>query len=378
MKIKKFRYEMEIISPTVVTSGNNINGFELIYDRRNDKVYVMNIMKLIKNSRRYIDAFFTFDYNSRDFRLENKLKEIGINNYLNYVKYELSLNGTSFKPNSIKEITKTSGKPYIPGSTIKGAIRSSLTRVLNRENDYKISLDETARRSNEIRNPEKQADNKAEERIFGSPNNSPFRLLRISDTETKDYSDLELYDVKVMNICNNRVKWYTRSGNVDNIEGATSIYVEAFKEGTILKGQLSQGFFETFKNINIAKREIESIDTVEGIVNKIRNDIDLYIDKEIEFYSNYHVDELVSFYRKLKSMQQQLRPNEFIIQIGFSTGYLPKTVVRNIDSRFIIKLQQIYRGRIYNDLFPKTRKIIIKNGKIYKPLGWVKIRLIES
>lgn len=366
---------MEIISPTVVTSGNNINRFEVIYDRKKDSVHVMDIMKIINSNRRYLDTILTFDYSNRDFRLGDKLREIGINDYSKYIKYTLTLNGTNFKLSNIKEITKTAGRPYVPGTSIKGAIRTSLTRMLNKQQDYINSLNAVANNRDNEKNPEKKADDRAEDRIFGSPNNSPFRFLRISDTEVKDCSDLELYDVKVMNICNGKVKWYTRNGNIDNVNDATSIYVEAFREGTVLEGQLSYGFFEVFKNVNVAREEIKNINVIEDMVNKIQRDVNSYIDREIEFYSKYRVNELVRFYKDLKNIR--LNTNEFIIQIGFSTGYLPKAVVRDIDDQFLIKFKVIFKGKV-RDMFPKTRKVTIKNGEIYKPLGWVKIKLIES
>lgn len=366
MENRVYRYELEVLSPTIVNSGYEIKNFEII--KQNDKVYILDLMKIFRLNKKFISLASQIKYEDNNFNLESFLKQNGLNNYQNYKKYELDLNGTYFRGGVIKEIIKTAGRPYIPGTSIKGAIRSSLIRAMNAEGDYKRSLSNILNRK--VKNPEKTADDGAESYLFGGSHKSPFRFLRISDTSTCEYNSLELCEIKIMNICNGSVKWYSRNQNTDRINLATSIYSEAIKSGTKLEGRISQGFFDYF----IDKDEIRNIKVLEDIASKIRKDIDNYIEREIQFFERYHVSEIVNFYRNLKNIK--LGDNEFLIQIGFSTGYLPKSVVRNIDSSFISNLKRVNSSaRIYDDLFPKTRRLAIKHDRTGTPLGWIKISL---
>lgn len=366
MDYKVNYYEIEILSPTTVTSGDKIPSFQVVVEGK--KAYIIDIMKMIKANKKALSLVETFDFNSKQSFLDRlKIERI---DYKSYIKYELDYVGSTNRIREINEIMKTAGRPYIPGSSIKGAVRSTLSRALNKEDIYLRSLD------NSVKNKKKSevCDDRAEEELFGSPNYSPFRFLNISDTDVVDASNLELCDIKVLNVCNGKAKWFAGRENIEDKQRAVSIHTEALKRGTRLKGKISSGFIKYFKENSFTG--IKNIESVMNYASKIKKEVYSYISSEIEFYEEYNNGELtdvLNFYKKLRDMK--LADNEFILQVGFSTGYKPKSVIRNIDNKFIQQLKVISKGRIYEDIFPKTRRLVYKNGKIEAPLGWIKITL---
>jgi len=376
-------YEIEVLSPTTVTSGNKIPGFQVAVQGR--KAYIIDIMKMIKENQRVLRLVETFDFNSNQSFLD-RLKTERID-YKSYVKYELDYFGSTNRIIQINEIMKTAGRPYIPGSSIKGAVRSMLSKALNKEQVYVKSLEDAIKTKEEFKRkkPNREfdastiCDDKAEEELFGSPNYSPFRFLNISDTDVVSVSNLELCDVKVLNICGEKAMWFAgKEKNIEDKQWAISIHTEALKSGTKLNGKISSGFVQYFKENK--STGIKNIDIVIDYVSKIKREVQSYIASEIEFYKKYNkndeLTDVLEFYENLNDMNMKLKDNEFILQVGFSTGYKPKSVIKNINKEFIQKLKVVSKGKVYDYMFPKTRRLLYKNGRIEAPLGWIKITLL--
>lgn len=365
-----YKYEIEVLSPLCVSSGNKLQSFEVARER--EKVYVLDVMKMAKDKnimKHVIDFNFSEGNNLASFLDKRKI------NYKKFVKYELEAAGTAWDNNrfEINELIKTAGRPYIPGSSIKGAMRTSLTRKLDEEDVYLNALENAVRN----RIADKNCDNQAEESLFGTPYTSPFRFLRVSDTDPADFRDLELTSIKVLNDVRGRIKWFRRGDNEERLEDGLTLYAEAFKVGTRLKGKIGLGFVEYFKNNPLAQNEIKNLPVIDSFVTRINEDMKRYINEELAFYKKYNspnLSEVVSFYEGLSRMK--LEDNQFLLQIGFASGYKAKSViVKRLNRDFYEKLQNISRGRVYDYLFPKTRRLAVKNGEILYPLGWVKITL---
>ncbi|QCX34078.1 type III-A CRISPR-associated RAMP protein Csm5 [Caloramator sp. E03] len=377
MNFKIYDAEIKILSPTTVTSGFDIGNFEVVFE--NNKIHVIDIMKMIKENKKAVGLIETFDFYNNKADFTRSLKECGID-YRKYIKYSIDAQNISYNRSSkVKEIIKTAGRPYIPGSSIKGALRSSLSRALNEESRYIESLN---KKINEKKDYEakhygkkmdilKICDDIAEKELFKDSYYSPFRLLKIADTDTKEYEDLSISEIKILNICNDKVKWFKWGGNQDNINMGVSIHTETFKIGTKLNSRFSMGFIDYYKNNDI--EQIET-DCVLDFAEKIRKDMNDYIKCELDFYKKYGLEEIIKFYNNLLGMK--LKENEFIIQLGFSTGYKPKSVIKNLDDDFIGKLINAGAKNI-KGMFPKTRRLAVYNNKPTYPIGWIKVTLKE-
>ncbi len=373
-------YEIEVLSPTTVTQPSRISSFEFVLEGKD--LYILDIMKMARENER---ALSYLEKGHLDTNIVEELKRLEID-YKKYIKYKLeytsSVDPSEIYKKEIYEIVKTAGRPYIPGSSIKGAIRTAITRSLNKEKYYLESLEDFIKRrsnkDNQRSHKKAECDEKAEKNLFGTPNYSPFRFLMISDSELIPFSNLEASEVRILNICNGKLKWKGRR-NEDRLQHSLYIVVETIKKGTKIKGTLGMGFIEYFTTQEFA--EFKNLDMILEFISKIRGQTSMYINSEIEFYKKYNEKGIlngpINFYQNLQRMK--LSDRQFLIQLGFSTGYKSKSVITNIDKAFIQRLKSLGKVRMINDyIFPKTRKLVIRNNRPAEPLGWVKFTLGEQ
>ncbi|MGB9840562.1 type III-A CRISPR-associated RAMP protein Csm5 [Thermovenabulum sp.] len=359
-------YEVEILSPLNIGNGSKKMPFEYIL--KNGQVGLINVYKLLEDVNKINYLVDGVVNGLRSGRIDWKVLKINVENYIDY-----RLDYTGFSPikGEITEFIKTAGKPYIPGSSIKGALRSSITRAMHNSisNNYISSLDFSFKNSSVKK---ERVDDKAEEDVFGKPHNSPFRFLNIGDTEPFKVEEMGIFEMKILNICNGKVKWYKYQDNKDNPNEAVSIYLEGLK-----RGSKNTGYINIDKRINddyiIREGKIQRAEIIKNFISLVKKDVSSYIEKETRFFEKYNLPEIGNFYKKLKEINDKLKENELIIQIGFGTGFNSKTISSLFDEKNKIKLEKYYNRNFDKNLFPKTRRIIFENGKPNAVPGWVKI-----
>ena len=92
------------------------------------------------------------------------------------------------------------------------------------------------------------------------------------------------------------------------------------------------------------------------------------------------------FYDGLINTWSELAKNEFIVQIGWGAGWESKTfgsgMLRTDDQAFerLLKQYRMTRGRRQpGDLFPKSRHLVLdRHNRPAEPLGWVRVRMEGS
>ncbi|SNX53619.1 type III-A CRISPR-associated RAMP protein Csm5 [Thermoanaerobacterium sp. RBIITD] len=373
MEYKK--YKLEVLSPLSIGDGNEHKRFEYIFDRRDNVVKIIDIIKLLEsNEKSPIIDNIILAFEQMHFNWNEQLRQYRFN-INDFILYKVESDTVNIKGEILSYI-KTAGRPYIPGTSIKGAIRSTLTKGAFDKigMSYKKSIDffKDQKEKNPKKNYLKKIDDRAEEKEFGKPNNSPFRFLKISDSDALQFSDINVYEIKVLNICNGKLKWHIRNGNEEDFEKANSIFLEALKPGSIALGN-----FELDKRLfdDDIKTEGKIVNTeiLKDFTKIIRDTVNNYIDSEINFYDKYDLTKIVEFYKGLKSIK--LKDNEFLLQIGYGTGSLSKTINNNLEIDYLNKLKIIGLNISDINLYPKTRKIIFKNGRPDSVPGWIKVCL---
>lgn len=120
--------ELEILTPISIGAGNDydwIYGIDYIVEGK--KIYVIDVGKVVKAGID-IDQFNRLLQNLESERLEQLLTP--------YVKSIVKSPAFIFMSplnkyrNPIKTFIRTNGRPYIPGSSLKGALRSVITKFL--------------------------------------------------------------------------------------------------------------------------------------------------------------------------------------------------------------------------------------------------------
>ncbi|SHE33114.1 CRISPR-associated protein, Csm5 family [Caldanaerobius fijiensis DSM 17918] len=376
------RYELEVISPLNIGNGTRIKDFEYFF--RNGRVEYIDIYKLIKDiSKSSIKVdYLISSFDRVGFRWDEVKERIGLKSWDKYISVVLEASGITNVRGEIVPVIRSAGRPYIPGSSIKGALRCSITRGIWRDVGmyYREQVDYAIREKNnnlKYRLDPQKLDDIAEEKVFGKPHNSPFRYLKISDSDILSNDSLNIYEVKIMNICNDKIKWFSLNKNHDRSQEALSIYIEAFKRGTKTYGSINSGLDKKiYDSFIITEGKIVNYEIIKMLKTLIGEDIKRYIEEEIAFFMKYGPSEIVDFYKDIKIRNDKLKENEIMIQVGFATGYLSKTIGNYLNKgvKDIEKLRLVMpRTKVYTTLFPKTRRIIFRNGKPDCVPGWIKL-----
>jgi len=218
----------------------------------------------------------------------------------------------------IKKFINQQGRYYIPGSSIKGAIRTAyFFDFFDKNIDALVDV----------------LENKSE------ITSDFFKYFHVTDSQF--ISDSKMKIIKTI-----------RHNNEKNKEGIP-IYLEGIKEGSIVNFEI--------------KIDDRSKITIEDIKNSVRNLTTTVCDYETN--NNKNPDFMKNFYNEIK------KNNEIYLNLGFGGGYLVKTIylllwkhkkdISLIKNNMPLKKKQ--KVNTFSD-FPRTKVIYNK-----KPIGWVKI-----
>lgn len=325
------KLSLETLTPIHIGSGESIEPYEYVIT---DKLYKINLGKFI-SSLDIKDREVFLKLSSSDMvQTRRFIKERA--NLSNITEFSIDVDSEVHDiyenrmndPNnqlSIQTFVKTLDKPFIPGSSVKGAIRTALLFSMA---DKPIT---------DTRDIEKYVFK------FTNPQNDPFRVLKISDSLPIDLRDMLIYNVKIYS----KKDKFAASGYNILIEGTNSDFTDKA--------------VRIFHDINI-DHELDK-----------RNDTDINIDKIIsscnEFYQNVIQSEL-NFYNSSKTsyaydryeMLEKILSNikkekSFILRFGWGSAYDSVTI--NLAKR--IPDRKISRRLIHGEF----------------PLGWVKAKISD-
>jgi CRISPR-associated protein Csm5 len=283
----------------------------------------------------------------------------------------------------IKTFVKTGGKPFIPGSSIKGAIRTALAyhilKEVRREKvekilDASVKLDERGGRK--FVPGERDAVEKYLLRADDDIDEDILMLLGITDSAAVEADRLVV----------------VRGKRLASRSSISTGYYEALRTGTKTTFRV---FFNEFGDGVQRRRDASLIPTTPqelfAILNEFARDL---IDFEKRQKRGDQQKYLQDFDRIIKfcdNLEAKMRdnPNAGFMALGWGTGWHSKTVgiLLNKDPEKFLRMMRAYemgrppggtRGNWKPDpaFFPKTREVIVEARE---PLfGWVMLRLKED
>lgn len=289
--MKIYEIILETLGPVFVGSGEILKKSGYIYDRKEGRVYIPDEHKMINwmLQNNMLNSYENFFYENKSktkdlytwFKLNNLL-----GNYKKLMKYSIPVGDLSRDRNKglndIQLFIKGGdGKAYIPGSSLKGAIRNILFAEKNMDRDPEYFTDYLNNREN-IKGLEAKA-NKADKDSF---------KRKITD---KYYEDVMKYlfisDSEPINP-ENFVVVQKIDKNLRERESTISTFRESIKPGTKIKFQMK---IKNGLDINIEE--------IEHAIENFYNNIDYY------FLQEFGVEE---------------REGTFIY-LGGGTGFVSKT-----------------------------------------------------
>ncbi|MFN3411980.1 MAG: type III-A CRISPR-associated RAMP protein Csm5 [Exilispira sp.] len=252
-------------------------------------------------------------------------------------------------------------KPYIPGSSIKGAIRTALiSYIINKLNLQRTDFN--FQNYDYKKNPGKYV----EKNILNyneTIQNDPFRILQISDTEGYDYNSLTIKQTYNYNKKNNSVLSI-------NILNEYIMFNNAIKFHLIINEKLLGDGINNHSKFDSISKKI-------GIRNNISNTKDIFKIEVIknacnEFYTDKLNNEYKNYFRNInqnlniiakENIEQRVNKdnNEFLIRIGRFSQY---------ESMTLDNLRE-------KDNYKFNSRMLVKYDNQYYPVGWAKIKYEE-
>lgn len=386
----KQKYELEIITPVHIGSGETLNHIDGYY--ANGRWYHINLDEVLAHPSANINAL-TSEMGRRDFRWQTYLSERNMNPD-ELSDYSLPCQ-QSPEEVDIREAIKTPGnRPYIPGSTLKGALRTAFLSELIAENNqlfedgltYLQSLTRRPGRGN----PRRETPAKKIERdAFGKdPNHELLRALQVSDTESLASDALEI-----------GIAWTVTLDNYNEL-------VQKIESGQEYKNFVqhipaNQRLTFTLKidELLFSDREKDRLKftdlqekTLREFAAVCRFQTEILMKEEKAFFKYYEFPNIPEVYDKLIDENTDLSAGAFFLQIGWGTGYNANTVTSSftgseeasddlltaLRKRFRLGESRSQRREYDPREFPKTRRILYQGKNPIAPLGWVKISPIED
>jgi len=281
---------------------------------------------------------------------------------------------TAFIREQIKDVY---GRPYLPGSTLKGALRTALAIAAAEE--VKPSLAQ-------LGNSRSWAGQPVERQLFGrDPNHDLLRALQVSDSQPVSPARLVLRRAHIYPTATSNFRGRSRGLDVD---------IEALGRGTVLELPIhvptellaDRGTpFDRRRSQELAEWERRG-PWLERLARAGKKQSVALLTEEANFFRDRpqaEVHEAQKFLADRVKEFPTLGPNEFFLVLGWGGGWHTKTLnqVLKRDPRLLSDLISRYRlnrtGTLRpNTPFPKSRHLLrTRLGEAGPPLGWVKVTL---
>jgi len=265
------------------------------------------------------------------------------------------------------------GNPIIPGSSLKGAIRTALW---DKYGDANIKLDDII---NIWHGNISYKDKNLSKKIFGkNPNKDILRFLQITDAIFHNDNCGKVEVVNVLTLKNDgwKIKHFEEYAECISPESNADFRIKIAKD-TLIKN-INKNFIKNDNKTN-------SLQSISGLFSICNDYYKKMLDKEIEFFkqdidlkNDEKLDKYLSILKELRNTAENLK-NGCILRLGHGTGYrfmtgnkIDSENIKDDDFKQILKnIRKDWRGRYDDWLFIKSRKMT-KNGM---PLGFVKLTI---
>jgi CRISPR-associated protein Csm5 len=262
--------------------------------------------------------------------------------------------------------TETGG-PYLPGTAIKGALRTGA--VFDRWSE--ATLRDVAARI-EDRVPRYLA-SKAEDSVLGGSGSNRMKRVAASDSAVVTYSGMKVYLLRVSTLVARggdkfELGWKSVRGSVDarRVDESTPIFAEMAGPGTSFEG----GWRE---------RSAEDRERLFQASNRYAENL---IARHREYAQRTGMARLTATLDGLDGRLKQIRAGEnaCLLSIGWGGGLLGKSAYLNTDDetyRKILSQMPLYSRAIQTGLpFPKTRRVVFEGNQPSSLPGWVLLEII--
>ncbi len=253
-------------------------------------------------------------------------------------------------------------RPYIPGSSLKGALRTAILWSIWRERGERLRLQQLDRRREWAGQPIERA------WMGRDPNHDLLRVLRPRDSQPVEASQALIVARAVVQV---------------GARQAAPISVEALRPGVVLTMTLviDEGLLEIGERRLGWKDKGKYLRNLAAVARNFALD---RIRREQAWAEAHGLGALQSFYAQLRTRLDRMREEKggrFLLRIGWGGGWESKTLGREpFDDPTFEELLRRYirpRGRRRpGDPFPRSRRVVVdEQGRPLRPFGWVEVAM---
>lgn len=359
----KYKVTVTTLTPLHIGTGTELlRGFD--FDTAGNTTFVLDQ-----------DAIYAreLERNGPRARLDKPARELIISDELRpgspFVRY--TLQGSTTVAQLREQIKDVHGRPYLPGSSLKGALRTALLR-------YALDTGLVATRLGPG-NEAKKADDHWEGEVFGdNPNRDILRALYVADSAPlpTEPSPLMLGNVRV----------FVNARDADKTESEIPLAVEAVRAGvrfetTLTLDELTLKYTEDAQQndrLDWEKRR----QWLAHLPEIARQAGRRHLNEELLIAQSKGFAAAEAFYKA----QLAAQGNDIVLQMSWGTGWngmtvgehLPQAPHDEVRKRYQLGKPPQHKGPWQPDLskpFPKTRRLVNGNAALGLPFGWVRLTL---
>jgi len=374
---KKIPLHIETLTPVHIGSGEKlIKGEDVIF---HDKTAVVISFDKVLN-------FYSQDRKILSLISERLSKGVSMFDVLpnfneeSFKKYNIQLESRARARETYVFLKDAHLTPYIPASTMKGAVRTVLLQHFIRRNNEQL-LKELKDR---IKRNDRKIDKFIKESVFGKNGQTdPLKCVRIDDTPF-NINDLFIGTAKLfdINLSGKGYGWKRmgREGEIVDIDKATPIMIESIKPGA---ASSSAVYIDEYFLKHLRDKRFMRI--FSDFYNEFRSIANAYASREIEgeitFLQKYNTDNeldlIIHQYNELSDMIKK-QPEWVYMRSAWGIGWKGMTG-DYMDKDVLEQLRKVINpGKVGSPIFPKTRRFTIgtfgdKEKPVY-PMGWLKMK----
>lgn len=369
-QIKKYRLILEAYSPIHIWSGETLDKrFDAV--ERNGSVYIIDISRLIELAKNMnmINIFDNPRYIQTILSTLNITDVEGVARYKLSGSLKLSALGGSTNVNKINPMIKlVDYKSYIPGSEVKGSIRTAILYYKCKNNPQILekalhNLSKALHNLSNKSNVKKTAASNLEKEVLRNGKDMHYDLLRsliISDLyPSQRDTNLSLGEILLLTP---RLRRVILLG--EYIDPSTQLY-----GNTGIR--IIPDTYNVDKNLLVNACREFSRDIVIHEKTKLN---ELKSKTQDASISNIY-DQLIKFYTGL---EDALNNGSTIIRLGYGEGYFSTTIGLLLygNKEFSTRYKALFSKLNIKD--PISRKVIVVKGSKIMPLGWARIELQDK
>lgn len=288
-------------------------------------------------------------------------------------------------------------KPYLPGSSLKGAIRSALMRAaVIVDERFRMRMAGRAKDATTRARPNPKTAGALLERHYFSTregdknwqNYDWMRLFQFTDAYPAVEDALALTETRLLSLRKLSSGRYKLEPKLDHFGKPMLQNPEVLRPGAVLHGELHilnyllTGPASQELGFNAKRAEIGYL------IRRCNQVAQEQIAQELDFASQVAWDDGTKFYNQLANRWANLTPNTGLVRLGWGTGYDNKTVTDQFDEETFETVRRAYArsmplgypGRnptlnpLPQNLSPKSRKVAYEGirGR-WLPLGWIQV-----